>query len=180
MQRLQQQHRCVDEEVSCQRTSYSTKLHGGTLLSPQVFCQHSYPYTPLHYHHTLSYSTSTPSLNAITCYHTVPQLHYQMPYYSIISLLLCYPSTLFPGIQPSKNQSLQLIHLNWQTLHEITLYFFNQWRNTILVKNIVITKLQIHVSKINIHVYNTFKAATVSSGSDGMRPGHNILKSIAI
>ena len=121
MQCLQQQHCSVDAEVSCQRTSYSAKLCCQTLSSPQVFCQHGRPYTPLHYHHMLSYSTSTPPLNAITCYHTAPHLCYQMPYYSIISLP---PHNLIPWNSAIQKQPLQLFHPNWHTRHEIILYFF--------------------------------------------------------
>ena len=81
------QQGCVHAEISCQRTSYSAKLRGGTLLTPWIFSQHGHPYTSLHHHHTLSYSTSTPPLNAIIyiCYTTAPQLRYRIPYYSTIT-----------------------------------------------------------------------------------------------
>ena len=79
----QQQHRCVDAEINCQRTSYSAKLRGGTLSSPQAFRQQGCPCTPLHCHHvilqhlnaaiecihTLSYSITTLLSNAILQHH---------------------------------------------------------------------------------------------------------------
>ena len=90
------------------------------------------------YHSKCSANTATLTHHCITITHypTAPQLHRWMQSHVIIQYhnfdiechttasYLCYPTTLFPGIQPSKNQPLQLIHLNWQTLHEITLYLF--------------------------------------------------------
>ena len=64
--------------ILCQATRLDT-------LTPRMFHKHGHPYTPLHCDHTLSYSTSTPPLNAIICYPTEPQLCYRTPYYSTIT-----------------------------------------------------------------------------------------------
>ena len=120
MQWLQQQHRCVDVEVSAKELI----LHQATQRDT-YHCKCSANMATLTHHCiTITHYLTAPQLRHWMQSHVIIQYHNSVIECHTTASYLCYPTTLFPGIQLSKKQPLQLIYLNWQTLHEITLYFF--------------------------------------------------------